>query len=88
LDAVKAAKHPELRGTYLCLSVADNGPGMSKSTLERVFEPFAHRRANGKKSGLELFLVQEVMTAHQGAVFIESKPGEGSVFQLWFPPAN
>jgi signal transduction histidine kinase len=89
LDAEKMARHPELRpGFYLCLIVADNGPGMSKSALERVFEPFAHRRPNGKKSGLELFLVQEIMNAHQGAIFFESKPGQGTTFYLYFPLAG
>jgi signal transduction histidine kinase len=86
LDAEKLAQHPELSNSpYLCLSIADNGPGMSKSTQDRVFEPFAHRRSNGKKSGLEMFTVQEIVNAHEGAIFLESKPGEGTVFHLCFP---
>jgi len=86
LEADKLAQHPELGNSpCLCLSLADNGPGMSKSTQDRVFEPFAHRRSNGKKSGLEMFTVQEIMNAHEGAIFLESKPGEGTVFHLCFP---
>jgi signal transduction histidine kinase len=86
LDGEALGRRPELGSSpYLCLSIADNGPGMSKSTLDRLFEPFAHRRANGKKSGLEMFTVQEIMNAHEGAIILESKPGEGTVFRLCFP---
>jgi signal transduction histidine kinase len=86
LGGESLGRRPELGALpHLCLTIADNGPGMSKSTQERLFEPFAHRRSNGKKGGLEMFTVQEIMNAHEGAVFLESKPGEGTVFHLCFP---
>jgi signal transduction histidine kinase len=74
-----------LNTPHLCLSIADNGPGMSQSTQERIFEPFAQRRSNGRKNGLELFMVQEIMNAHGGKVFLESTPSKGTTFYLCFP---
>lgn len=89
LSPEKTAPYPQLQnGPCLCLSLRDNGPGVSKSNQTRVFEPFAHRRPNGRKSGLELFQVREIMAAHQGAIFLESEPGVGTVFQLCFPQAH
>lgn len=86
LDAETFARRLELGNSpYLDLSITDNGPGMSKSTQDRLFEPFAHRRSNGKKSGLEMFTVQEIMSAHEGAIVLESKSGEGTIFHLCFP---
>lgn len=88
VDEKAAQKSPDLHpGRYVCISIGDNGPGMSKSAQERVFEPFAHKRTTGKKCGLELYAVQEVMQAHEGAVVLESAPGQGSRFHLYFPEA-
>ena len=81
-----AAAHPGLRaGPHLRLSIRDNGHGLSKGVMERIFEPFACKKISGKNSGLELFTVQEIAHAHEGAVTVESTLGEGTVFHLYFP---
>ena len=72
-------------GPHLRLSIRDNGHGLSKGVMERIFEPFACKKISGKNSGLELFTVQEIAHAHEGAVTVESTLGEGTVFHLYFP---
>lgn len=86
VDEKMSKKNPDLHpGPYVCISVCDNGPGLSKSSQDRLFEPFAHKRASGKKCGLELYAVHESMQAHEGAVVLESAPGQGTQFHLYFP---
>jgi signal transduction histidine kinase len=86
VDEPTAKKNPDLvPGPYVLLSISDDGPGLSKSSQERVFEPFAHKRSSGKKCGLELYVVHEIMEAHEGAILLDSAPGRGTKFHLYFP---
>jgi two-component system OmpR family sensor kinase len=75
-------------GTYI--SVADNGPGLSKEAQEKIFERFYRadpsRVRNGVEgTGLGLSIVDAVMNAHGGNVTVESDLGKGSTFTLFFP---
>ncbi len=72
-------------GSHLRLTVKDNSPGLDKNSLDRIFDPFHLRRSNGKKIGLELFLVRETMHLHHGDITAESQPGHGLAFHLYFP---
>ncbi|HEY2805427.1 MAG TPA: ATP-binding protein [Gemmatimonadales bacterium] len=66
------------------LRVSDRGPGVSPEILPRLFEPFATGRAGG--TGLGLAIVQRAVDAHRGRIFpVESKPGAGTVFTIYFP---
>ncbi len=71
------------------ISVSDNGPGLSKSDQERIFERFfradpSRARTSGEGSGLGLSIVDAVMKAHGGYVSVKSKLGEGATFKLHF----
>jgi len=78
--------HPGLSpGPQLRLSVRDNGANFSKSVVERIFEPFACKHSNGHDCGLELFVVREIVHAHEGTITVASVPGEGTVFRIYFP---
>ena len=65
------------------IRVVDNGPGMPRERLQRIFEPFYTTRSNG--TGLGLAVVQAVVQAHQGKVEVASVEGEGSCFTLRLP---
>ena len=65
------------------LTISDNGPGISSELQARVFEPFFTTRARG--TGLGLAVVQAVIAAHGGAVWVDSEPGEGCRFTLCLP---
>jgi len=72
-------------GPYVALSVQDNGSGMSQSTLQRIFEPFFTTRQVGQGTGLGLSVVHGIMKTHQGGIDVQSSPGQGSTFALFFP---
>jgi len=71
------------------IEVADNGPGLSKSDQERIFERFfradpARVRHSGEGSGLGLSIVDAVMKAHGGYVSVKSELDKGATFTLHF----
>jgi two-component system sensor histidine kinase FlrB len=73
----------EVEGPWVEIIVEDTGPGIDEATRARIFEPFYTTRANG--TGLGLAVVQAVARAHQGELWLESSPGEGSRFGLRLP---
>ena len=74
------------------VSVTDNGPGISAKDLPRVFEKFFRARAEVDEdvpgTGLGLSIVKTIIDHHQGEVWVESKPNEGSTFTMSLPLAS
>jgi CheY-like chemotaxis protein/two-component sensor histidine kinase len=70
-------------GRYVCLSVSDNGRGIDERVARRMFEPFFTTRLAG--TGLGLATVREIVRDHDGAIGVQSKPGQGSRFEVWLP---
>ena len=86
VDQKTAGGIPGLKpGPHLRLRVQDSGQGMEPWMLKRVFEPFFTTKPAGKGTGLGLALVQGMVQELGGAVRVESRPGHGSEFQVWFP---
>ncbi|PIQ64017.1 MAG: hypothetical protein COV97_11670 [Zetaproteobacteria bacterium CG11_big_fil_rev_8_21_14_0_20_59_439] len=72
-------------GAYASLEVRDNGCGISKEQISRIFDPFYTTKSVGKGSGLGLAMLYGGMQTHHGHVLVESEPGQGSCFSLYFP---
>jgi len=86
-DEVRA--HADLEaGRHVLLRVADNGKGMDAGTLERIFDPFFTTRPPGEGAGLGLSVVDGIVRSHRGAVAVASVPGQGTVFEVYFPAAK
>lgn len=67
------------------VSVADDGPGLKASDVERVFEKFYRAGAAPGGAGLGLAICKAVVEAHGGAIRAENRPGGGAVFRLTLP---
>ncbi|MEW6281710.1 MAG: ATP-binding protein [Candidatus Eremiobacterota bacterium] len=67
------------------LVVQDDGPGISPDVLKRVFEPFFTTKPVGKGTGLGLSVSQQIVTAHQGSLAVDSSPGRGARFVVELP---
>lgn len=77
---------PELpEGEYLHFACQDTGPGIAPEVLPRLFEPFFTTKELGKGTGMGLAVVHGIITAHGGAIEVETTVGEGSTFHIWFP---
>ena len=84
---IKVSVGSNQQGAYV--SVADNGPGLSKEDQARIFERFyrvdpSRQRSSQDGSGLGLSIVDAVMQAHGGSVSVASELGKGAVFTLQF----
>ena len=75
-------------GQYVLLTVADNGSGMDDATRKRAFEPYYTTKGSGKGTGLGLSMVYGIVKQSGGFVFLDSRPGEGATFRIYFPAAE
>ncbi|WP_259548014.1 PAS domain S-box protein [[Roseibacterium] beibuensis] len=73
-------------GDYVCVTVSDNGSGMSPEIIERVFEPFFTTKAVGKGTGLGLSQVYGFARQSGGGVRVNSTVGRGTEVRLYLPP--
>ncbi len=70
-------------GTHVMLRVADDGCGMDNKTVARIFDPFFTTKFLGR--GLGLAAVQGIVRGHHAEMTVESQPGNGTTFTLYFP---
>ncbi|MBU0674286.1 MAG: response regulator [Proteobacteria bacterium] len=78
----------DLQPTCLKLTVQDNGCGMTPDIVAKIFEPYFTTRTQGQGTGLGLAVVKRIVEASGGSIFVESTPGIGTKFEVFFPLAE
>ena len=71
--------------TCVVLEVADTGPGIPSTIQARIFEPFFTTKPAGVGTGLGLPLCRGIIEEHGGSIYVESQPGQGTVFRMTLP---
>ena len=67
----------------ISIEIRDNGTGIQKEALEKIFNPFYTTKKDG--SGLGLFLAYQIIAKHGGAILVESNLGQGTLFKVYLP---
>ena len=75
-------------GSYLVVSVRDQGTGIQADRLQKVFEPFYTTKRTGEGTGLGLSMAYGIVKQTGGFIFVDSTPGSGTEFTLYFPIAR
>lgn len=81
--AIKITSHFD--GSHIEIRVTDNGKGIEKASIEKLFDPFYTTKPVGEGTGLGLAISYGIVKDHQGDILVQSKPGAGTRFSLIFP---
>ena len=74
-------------GNKVLIAVKDNGNGIPKKVLDKIFQPFFTTKPTGQGTGLGLSLSYDIVKAHGGELKVETKEGKGSAFMIILPSA-
>ena len=75
-------------GSYIKLSVTDNGPGIDTAILQRVFDPYFSTKKGKDNSGLGLTVVHGIVKNYNGAIDVHTQTGKGAAFHVFLPEAG
>lgn len=77
---------PELEQChYLLISVSDNGSGIDEGLIDHIFDPYFTTKSANEGTGLGLSIVHSIVSAHHGAIRVESNVGQGTTFKVYLP---
>ena len=88
LDGNEASGMSLKQGKYALLSVSDNGVGIAKDNLNKIFDSYFTTKSKGKGNGLGLFVVYKIVKEHKGAIEVVSELGKGATFNVYLPLIN
>ena len=75
-------------GDYVKLTIQDSGSGMYPEVLHRIFDPYFTTKEVGKGSGMGLAVVHGIVKTYGGNILVDSSPGEGACFDIFFPAVD
>ncbi len=86
MEQVLTCQHGDLPpGQYLKLTVVDTGHGIAAEDIGRIFDPFFTTKPKGEGTGMGLAVVHGIITGLNGAILVNSKPGQGATFEVYLP---
>jgi PAS domain S-box-containing protein len=89
LDEKHRPLHPDARpGRYVLLTVVDTGTGIEPEHIEQLWNPRAAAKSPGESTGLGLSSVLSIVRGHSGFAHAESRPGQGSCFEVYLPAST
>jgi signal transduction histidine kinase len=80
IPQIRLALSRDEESGFCIITVADNGPGINKAQLSKIFEPFYTTRKEG--SGLGLYIAKQLCEANQAELTVDSEPGQGAFFHI------
>lgn len=84
-----ARQNPAIKpGRFLCLEISDTGQGIPEDVLPRLYDPFFTTKGPDVGTGLGLSVVHGIVTSHQGAIAVKTRPGKGTTFSVFLPIAE
>jgi len=72
-------------GKYVVLSVNDTGNGIKPEIVDQIFEPYFTTKRKASFSGMGLTIAKDIAENHNGSITVQSEPGKGSIFHIFFP---
>jgi two-component system NtrC family sensor kinase len=84
---VTTARNPD-RQDEVVVEITDTGEGIKREDLQKIFEPFFTTKAPGRGSGLGLSICYGIVQQHRGRIVVDSQPGRGSTFRVFFPTVD
>ena len=86
LESQKGAPHSGLGlGEHVVMTVSDTGHGIDPDITERIFEPFYTSKKKSGGTGMGLAVVHAIVSCNGGSIHVDSAPGRGTVFSVYFP---